>query len=221
MRANRGPDRESERPTMAALTAGVRHFSRRSVLATLAAAIAGLVFGASWKRSPFRRSSRGGTKAGCVTGAGLAGADWVGNSQTKVLHHIEACADHLPDPAHAVYGDQAASFCVHQDHLRRIHEAIADRQIASNDDEGAIRNLRAAIAASPLSIHLYDRLIHVYGRLKQYDAIPALLAEAEQVAARQQPASERQRLHVDRFKAAVLTRVERTQRRAQASRATM
>jgi hypothetical protein len=244
---DRGAFGDRERPKAADGTPPVdgRRFSRRSVLATLATAAAGLALGvgcrdsapggspqasSSAKRPTPRRSSEAGAGSKCLSGAELgsdASADeWVGNSETQTLHHTGACRDHLPAPARRVaFGEGTTSYCVHRGKRVTIHETVAEQHLQNGEYEAAINSLRLAIAASPLSFHLYDKLIRIHGRLRQYDAIQSLLTDAQQFVSRQPRVSgatgfaNAQLRRYDRASSEFAMRLERTKRRAQARRA--
>ncbi|HJU65300.1 MAG TPA: hypothetical protein VJ596_06455 [Gemmatimonadaceae bacterium] len=195
-----------------------QNMSRRSALAAMAVATAGLAFGVSCKGSSSSQTAASGAVGPCLTGSDLgstAGGEWVGNAKTKTLHHSVACAKHLPSSANSVaFGDDTRSFCIHRGGRMAGHEAVANRQIQSGDFEGAIASLRLAIAASPLSLHLYDKTIRLYGRLRQYDNIRSVLTEGMQFASQQQPRNPRESRQYDRARAELTLRLDRTTRRS-------
>jgi tetratricopeptide (TPR) repeat protein len=107
--------------------------------------------------------------------------DFVGNRRTKILHHRVACQNHLPRNKNRSIGDVLPNlFCPHATYRSSILEQLAIRDSAKERYESAIAHLERAIKLSPFSYHLYDRLIGLYGRVRQYDKIDILLQEALQ-----------------------------------------
>lgn len=105
--------------------------------------------------------------------------EFVGNRKTKVLHHLTACRKHLPLKKNRVVRDESLiSFCPHVSNGARILEEVAITEIAGKNYGLAVSYLRKAIELNPLGYHLYDRLIGLYGRLRQYDEIKLLLTDA-------------------------------------------
>jgi len=101
--------------------------------------------------------------------------DFVTNRRTRILHHSIACRNHLPRLKNRESNLAPNQFCLHKSYASRIWEETAARDVLNERYEPAIAHLRKAIEMSPFSYHLYDRLIGLYGRLRQYDEIGTLL----------------------------------------------
>ena len=98
---------------------------------------------------------------------------FVQNSQSGVLHHISACADHLPVAANRSESLQTSNQTrIHQSKKIHIAEVVAKR----SEDEMAVPILIDAIKDSPTSTHLYKYLIGIWGKRKEYDRIHEFLA---------------------------------------------
>ncbi len=107
--------------------------------------------------------------------------DFISNRRTRTLHHRIACRNHLPCPNNWVQDDVSSNlYCLHASYGWRIFDQLATRDVANKDYEPAIAHLQRAIELSPFCYHLYDRLIGLYGRLKQHDKIEILLQVALQ-----------------------------------------
>ena len=97
---------------------------------------------------------------------------YVQNRKTLVAHHPDVCAHHLPKESNRRQALRSAP-------LHRGREALFLERLATYDDDGSeVAYLQRAIAHSPLSIHLYDKLVRAYGRKKQYDQIEPLFDHA-------------------------------------------
>lgn len=99
------------------------------------------------------------------------------NPRTNVIHHQKACARHLPrngKPGATLPAD-----------LKRLHnggvfilETMAAEALARKDFDGAIALLRRALVQRPSALHVYDKLVRIYGRLRRYNEIHTLLNTA-------------------------------------------
>ena len=117
----------------------------------------------------------------------LSSANIVVNARTHVLHHTSACRHPLPRDINRVKKpSDLPDVGVHRTHEASVFEALAGDAFANTRDDEAISHLKRGLAISPLRFHLYDRLVRVYGRRKQYDEIfkelQAGLREAERLA---------------------------------------
>lgn len=118
---------------------------------------------------------------GSEFGANPGSADWIVNQHTRVIHHAKTCRNHLPSQKTRVsLGKAQTDSHIHSGCEIRIWEEVAtkilfDERSNEFDIERAIGYLGKAIDMSPLSYHLYDRLIGVYGRLCRYNEITSLL----------------------------------------------
>jgi tetratricopeptide (TPR) repeat protein len=168
--------------------------------AFLAIAITGLIAGAAYYFGLRRTSERSNNCALKFDSTSLKGyeQDLVTNLRTRVLHHRVACQNHLPRPQNSLrYEASLSSVCLHASSTARILEQLAIGDALHHRHESAVAYLRQAIDMSPLSYHLYDRLIGLYGRLRQYDEIEKLLQQGllrvqtmkEQTRALKKPAS--------------------------------
>jgi hypothetical protein len=97
------------------------------------------------------------------------------NSRSGVIHHMVFCAAHLPLPGNR----RAPSTLTKTDHFHtsvkvRILEVLA----ADRPDEEAVQLFLLALEGQPTTMHIYDRLIRILGRLKRYESIYLLLEYA-------------------------------------------
>jgi len=183
-----------------------RGFNRRAFLVI---SITGLITGAAYYFG-FRRASQPSNKCAFEfdsTPLKSYEQDFVTNLRTRVLHHRLVCQKHLPRPQNRLrYEASLSSVCLHASSTSRILEQLAVRDASHHRYEPAVANLKQAIDRSPLSYHLYDRLIGLYGRLRQYDEIEKLLKIAllrvknmkEQMTSLKKPASLRAQKRMQR-----------------------
>lgn len=130
-------------------------------------------------------------------------AGFVANARNGVIHHVTTCKDHLPvdrslpsqlaKPGRRHEKVAAALLAAAQSAIER-GERAASQVLAEGgtpeeakrqrriEDLKAIGLLNEAIAVRPFCYHLYDKLIRVYGRQKQYDDIRVVLARAKRLA---------------------------------------
>lgn len=115
----------------------------------------------------------------------------IANQRTGVLHHQEACADHLPSAS-----NRGAASRLRTPHYHTAHDVFILTEMAKNvSDEDAVELLMHARILRPSAVHVYDALIRVLGRLKRYESIHLLLRdgerELESLMATTQPNSKR------------------------------
>jgi hypothetical protein len=109
-------------------------------------------------------------------------AQWVQNAVTGVIHYRPVCEKHLPKKNRQLKELSPALGGVHAGLQARIWLDLSERAARppepeahhAQQDKNQVAYLQKAIAASPLSLHLYDRLCRVYGSLKLYDQIVPL-----------------------------------------------
>lgn len=94
------------------------------------------------------------------------------NSTTGVIHHRYVCAGHLPmvDNREKV-SDEIPIGRFHGEQSLSILEELADL----SEDLRAIDIFLEIISRDPSRLHIYDRLISLWGKLKEYDEIHRLL----------------------------------------------
>jgi hypothetical protein len=136
------------------------------------------------------------------------------NGRTLVAHLEDLCSSHLPAEKNRLAPVQWGGLtCLHASYQGRILEDLAKSELLvsaltpiegkngkvklSADErqarrkerlsraERAVPYLVKAIELSPLSYHLYDKLIRVYGCLSRYQDIAKLLDGAQQSVARE------------------------------------
>ncbi len=107
--------------------------------------------------------------------------DLIRNSRNGVVHHPRVCRFHLPVPpnrAAAAPGTQR----FHESVQTEIALAILDESHGKPANSALLvataETLTKAIKTRPLSWHLHDRLIRIYGALKEYGKIEELLVDA-------------------------------------------
>lgn len=94
---------------------------------------------------------------------------FVKNENSGVIHHIEACADHLPKNLLTIDASEVAtSETIHESKLNHI----ASLENLGVESETLIIN---AIKKSPTSTHLYKFLVKDWGRKKEYSRIHEFL----------------------------------------------
>jgi hypothetical protein len=104
---------------------------------------------------------------------------WVQNAITGVIHYGPVCEKHLPTKKRQLKELTAARGGVHAGLQSRIWFDLSERDAGppepeahhAQQDQTQVAYLQKAIAASPLSLHLYDTLCKIYGSSKQYEQI--------------------------------------------------
>ena len=104
------------------------------------------------------------------------GRHLVVNSKSGVIHHREICSEHLPleknrtsKPSLKLNAKFHASRKVSI--LTKITEGVSA--------EDAIEILLLATEDHPTSVHIYDKLVRLLGKLKRYESIHLVLEHAE------------------------------------------
>jgi hypothetical protein len=111
---------------------------------------------------------------------GLPTRDLVANGSSGVVHHSQICFRHLPKIVNRRRLNQVNAGRLHWSASSAILEELA----TTAPDSTAAEYLELAIRRSPGSVHLYDRLVKIYGRQRRYDRIVAIL-ESGLAAARE------------------------------------
>lgn len=99
------------------------------------------------------------------------------NKKTGVIHHREICKNHLPLEENLITRVSLKSKLKFHKSFKISILSRVSNEISVDD---AIELLLVAIQSSPTSVHLYDKLIKLYGQLKRYDSIHLMLANVEQ-----------------------------------------
>ena len=96
----------------------------------------------------------------------------IANKKTGVIHHSKICNWHLPNKSNQVLDfRKLANPRPHKYRNINIYE-IMSKQCEQNEQyEESIVFLKKAIDFSPERVHLYDKLVRLYGRQKQYSQI--------------------------------------------------
>jgi hypothetical protein len=104
------------------------------------------------------------------------GKNLVVNSKSGVIHHKILCADHLPSESNTRSGTQFISKSkFHSSHKVGILTKITENVSA----EDAIEILLLAVEDNPTSVHIYDKIVKLLGKLKRFEAIHLLLENAD------------------------------------------
>jgi len=104
------------------------------------------------------------------------GRNLVINSKTGVIHHKEICSDHLPEPGNTA--STAHLVANSQFHLTKKVQ-ILDRVAEGVSAEDAVEILMLSAENNLTSVHIYDKLVKLLGKLKRYESIHLLLESAE------------------------------------------
>lgn len=143
----------------------VTHLARREVLLwTASSSIVLLTGGVIWSKLARPRH--------LSTESIPYSKDLVVNAITGVIHHKRVCAGHLPKMANQrSITDVAMSVRFHASQVGSIYEALA----SISEADSATKYLEQAIQESPTRLHLYDRLVRIYGRHRRYEHIVPML----------------------------------------------
>ena len=98
------------------------------------------------------------------------------NKKTGIIHHKNICSDHLPI-------DKNVSDSNYHYSKIRCHKSkkvpILDLIAQTRSAEAAIEILLLAAEGNPTSVHIYDKLIKLLGKIKRYESIYLLLRNVE------------------------------------------
>lgn len=98
------------------------------------------------------------------------------NKKTGVIHHKKLCSGHLPiDKNVADSNYNSSKIRCHKSKKVPILDLISQTRSA----EDAIEILLLAAEGNPTSVHIYDKLIKLLGKIKRYESIHFLLKSAE------------------------------------------
>lgn len=98
------------------------------------------------------------------------------NKLTGIIHHQKLCWDHLPVNKNITdLTKSPANIRFHKSKTVSILVLIAKDKNA----EDAIEILLLAADGNPTSVHVYDKLIKLLGKIKRYESIHLLLRNAE------------------------------------------
>lgn len=104
------------------------------------------------------------------------GKNLVVNSKSGIIHHKELCADHLPSSKN----QRASSVLTPKTKFHGTHKvSILTKVTEGVSAEDAIEILLLAVEDNPTSVHIYDKLVKLLGKLKRYESIHLLLENAE------------------------------------------
>ena len=98
----------------------------------------------------------------------------VRNKKTGVIHHADSCRKHLPEPQNI----EPVELEFDPTQIHKHVEANTLLQISQHfEDEERIALLKLAIKKNPTAIHVYDKLIKEFGRLRMYTSIHSILED--------------------------------------------
>lgn len=98
------------------------------------------------------------------------------NKKTDVIHHKKLCSDRLPiDKNVAESNYHSVNIRCHKSKKVPILDLISQTRSA----EDAIEILLLAAEGNPTSVHIYDKLIKLLGKIKRYESIHLLLKSTE------------------------------------------
>ena len=104
------------------------------------------------------------------------GKNLVVNTKSGVIHHSIICSDHLPSE-HNISSTPAI---VPNSKFHSTHKvAILTKITEGASAEDAIEVLLLAAEDNPSSVHIYDKIVKLLGKLKRYESIHLLLENAE------------------------------------------
>lgn len=119
------------------------------------------------------------------------------NARSRIVHHQDFCARHLPRAVNQLpFQNSELPGCLHSDRRTSILEVLARKARANSykadsEDEAVryqqetVHYLQKAIAEGPLNLRLYDKLVRVYGQMKKYHPIDALLKSGTAAASKE------------------------------------
>lgn len=102
----------------------------------------------------------------------------VANKKTGIIHLKNVSTGTLPSTKHSTHKINLHRSIPYSGFERRIYESLGKEALKQRKDDFAIELYNKAIDSSPLSYHLYDKLIRIYGRSKEYSKIRILFETA-------------------------------------------
>jgi hypothetical protein len=104
------------------------------------------------------------------------GKNLIVNAKSGIIHHKTLCADHLPAENNILSGAKLISESkFHGSHKVGILTKITENVSA----EDSIEILLLAAEDNPTSVHIYDKIVKLLGKLKRYESVHLLLESAE------------------------------------------
>ncbi len=98
------------------------------------------------------------------------------NKNNGIIHHKKLCSNHLPiDKNISDSNYYSSKIRFHKSKKIPILDLIAQKKSA----EDAIELLLLAADGNPTSVHIYDKLITLFGKIKRYESIQLLLKSVE------------------------------------------
>lgn len=98
------------------------------------------------------------------------------NKNTGVIHHKKFCKNHLPKEQNSLENIRISpKIKFHTSKKIQILNHISE-DISVED---SIQVLLLAVENNPTSVHLYDKLIKLFGKIKRYESIHLLLSDAQ------------------------------------------
>lgn len=149
----------------------VRNFSRRRFIILFGASIVG---GATWSLLQIG-TIKNGVKRFLYTFFS-EGKNLIINSKSGIIHHREICKEHLPIPSNITNN---LNLIIKSNFHSTKKLQILDRITDGISAEDAIEILMVSAEHSPTSVHIYDKLVKLLGKLKRYESIHFLLENAE------------------------------------------
>lgn len=98
------------------------------------------------------------------------------NKTTGTIHHKNLCSDHLPIDKNVIdFANSTSNIKFHKSKKVPILDLLAQNRNA----EDAFEILLLAADGNSTSVHIYDKLIKLLGKIKRYESIHLLLRNAE------------------------------------------
>ena len=98
------------------------------------------------------------------------------NKTTGIIHHRKLCSDHLPIGKNVTdFNNSTSNIKFHKSKKVPILDLLTQNRNA----EDAIEILLLAADGNSTSVHIYDKLIKLLGKIKRYESIHLLLRDAE------------------------------------------
>jgi len=104
------------------------------------------------------------------------GKNLIINKNSGVIHHKQLCSDHLPS-THNIGNPAKLSYKARFHGTHKV--AILTKVTEGISAEDAIEILLLAVEDNPSSVHIYDKLVKLLGKLKKFESIHMLLENAE------------------------------------------
>lgn len=102
----------------------------------------------------------------------------IAHKKNGTIHFVGVSKGNLPSAKWATNKIDLVKYHPYGGFEMRIYEAVGKEAISQKNDKATIYAYGLAIKFSPLSYHLYDKLIRIYGRRKEYNKVLELLTVA-------------------------------------------